>query len=1040
MFRSFFIQKPVFNQIIPSNWSEVACRAVHAAKCMGIKTVIVYYNKDGALLHLKNTYASHNLASCPLGELYLQIYKFIKIALNKECETFSSGYGLLSEGEDFLKEIAAKDLVCVGPSMSCTNNLDRGIVCPFMIKSTKKTQTQVTNNKEEATKAFRVIKDEMDLTSMGKGISAEKMIGQAKIIGIQVLADKYGNCVYLPEKGYLLWDHKQNLNEECTDESLDHKMRRKMGKQVRSLIGYSILESKYANEEIIVLKENENKNELKKKYQKKNPQIKTQNKNRNNNNNEKENTTTKRVKGRNGLIFKNGKNDFRKNDSHLNNKKPIDIIPLQLGSKVFTYNIVSSTQITDTIKSTKGKLDNNPISLIHAKSSSGVALPENGDLIGTLIIKVGENQKLQVKGGFTTKSKERRQIPLTINQNNDRRLPQDVRKQGSKLTKIDQIEIDISDWKEGKYIFDYNKGISVERDGKIFKMPSFELSYFFKRKLAQSTGIYIGHYTNFDLEDTRLLMLSDEQFKRELIKIKVLNKEGTELQLLTEEDIYYLDGLIIKKDGSVVTIDQSNKSDYSNLQNFLDHSVPPEIETNVHKGKTVLITGGSGYIATVVIRDLLRHGSKVIIIDRVIREMEEISKLQDVTIIEGNIEDNQLLKKTFQKYPIDSIVNLAADIEAGFSMREPAKFIYNNVIVNALNLYDHTPTKAGHTVFASSAGVYDGKDGGKLKEDHGVNPQNPYGETKLLMEKVMANYSSRKGIKFAALRFFNVAGATKWLGCVHGEKHIGRESHIIPILLENILGRKELNGESVRKFSIFGNDYATRDGTNIRSYIHIQDLSNGIIKALARTYAHGENIIANLGSERAMSNLEVYKTAQKVTGINKKPIFSDRRPGDPDSLDADWSKAKRQLGWKPLFSDIQRIILDALQYAEKVKSTRIPRATKSNPEKTEPLYLRKILIAVESNTVISKELKYEILFRTFIDSLYNPSIKDHNKQPQLYQAGKALRAIQQEIILSVYQNKQFFHQLKSYSLPKTERGDSLLKIKNYLIIEIKIFK
>ncbi|KAJ6238777.1 aldose 1-epimerase [Anaeramoeba flamelloides] len=272
MFRSFSILKPVFNKILIANGGEVACRVVHTAKRMGIKTVAVYSDRDRDSQHLTNADEAINLGSGTSGESYFQINKIIKLATSKGCEAIHPGYGLLSESEDFLNEMSAKDLVHIGPNMSLDNGtIPRNVVLssgvnpipgsvsevgtvenvlelgqeigyPILIKSAQKTITHVANNEEEATKAFRMIKDEMGLTSKDKGILVEKMIERAKIVGVQVLADKYGGCVYLPGKGHSFWNNKQSLKEQFARMTLDYKTRRTMGEQACSLmksIGYN---------------------------------------------------------------------------------------------------------------------------------------------------------------------------------------------------------------------------------------------------------------------------------------------------------------------------------------------------------------------------------------------------------------------------------------------------------------------------------------------------------------------------------------------------------------------------------------------------------------------------------------------------------------------------------------------------------------------------------------------------------------------------------------------------------------------------------
>ena len=321
--------------------------------------------------------------------------------------------------------------------------------------------------------------------------------------------------------------------------------------------------------------------------------------------------------------------------------------------------------------------------------------------------------------------------------------------------------------------------------------------------------------------------------------------------------------------------------------------------------KTVLLTGGAGYIGSHMNKYLAVKGFRTVIFDNLVKGHKEFVKWGE--LVEGDLLKTNDLDALFQKYQIDAVVHFAALSYVGESVTDPAKY-YKNNITGTQNLLDSMLKHSVKTmVFSSTAATYGIPEKMPIKEDAYTSPINPYGHTKLAIEWMLADYSKAYELKYCALRYFNAAGADP--AAEIGEWH-DPETHLIPIVLDAALGKRE-------SITIFGNDYATKDGTNIRDYIHVNDLASAHLLALDYLSNGGKSDVFNLGTGQGYSNKEIVDQAKKITGVDFKVELGDRRPGDPDELVADSSKARSILKWKPEYSDLQNIISTAWNWHQK---------------------------------------------------------------------------------------------------------------------------
>ncbi len=324
--------------------------------------------------------------------------------------------------------------------------------------------------------------------------------------------------------------------------------------------------------------------------------------------------------------------------------------------------------------------------------------------------------------------------------------------------------------------------------------------------------------------------------------------------------------------------------------------------------KNILVTGGLGYIGSHTVKELKRNNYNVIVIDNLSHGSEKL-KIKGVHYYIADFSDINVLNEIHSKFKIDAILHLAAYIEVDKSMYFPERFFENNVC-KSLKLVNFMIQKGiKYLVFSSSAAVYGNPKKVPVKENDETKPINPYGESKLMFEKMLEWFSKLKDIKFVALRYFNVAGCDP-------EYEIGpiaKETHLIPIAIKCAINNKE--------FHLFGNDYPTKDGTCIRDYIHVCDIANAHIKALEYLFNENKSEIFNVGYGHGYSVLEVIKTVEKVTNKKIKIIITNRRPGDPAEIVADNSKIKKILKWVPKYDNLNLIIKHTYEW--EIKSKRL---------------------------------------------------------------------------------------------------------------------
>ena len=334
----------------------------------------------------------------------------------------------------------------------------------------------------------------------------------------------------------------------------------------------------------------------------------------------------------------------------------------------------------------------------------------------------------------------------------------------------------------------------------------------------------------------------------------------------------------------------------------------------------VLVTGGAGYIGSVVADELLQAGYAVVVFDNLSRGHRQAVP-KDAELVVGDLADRGALDGLFQSRAFDAVMHFAALIEAGESMKAPEQFFRNNT-ANALTLVE-AMLDAGvkHLVFSSTAALYGNPERTPIEEEDLLRPTNAYGESKLLMERMLAWFHQIHGLRYASLRYFNAAGASR---PDKGEAH-RPETHLIPRILQVALGRAE-------HVNVFGTDYPTADGTCVRDYIHVGDLARAHLLALNALQKHDLEkhapekhdsetapanfapLVYNLGNGQGFSVREVVEVARKVTGHPIPVIESPRRAGDPAVLIASSEKIRRELGWQPRFEDLQSIIESAWQW------------------------------------------------------------------------------------------------------------------------------
>ena len=309
----------------------------------------------------------------------------------------------------------------------------------------------------------------------------------------------------------------------------------------------------------------------------------------------------------------------------------------------------------------------------------------------------------------------------------------------------------------------------------------------------------------------------------------------------------------------------------------------------------ILLTGGAGYIGSHLVRALAAAGHSCIVYDNLSKGHAQ--SLTQADLIVADVADGEALRVALRENAIDAVVHLAAFIEAGESMQKPEKYFRNNTIIGLTLLEAMRETGVKKLVFSSTAAVYGEPKTVPIPEESELSPINPYGASKLCVEYMLRAYAAAYGFGVVSLRYFNVAGA-------HPDGDIGEahtpETHLIPLVLQVAAGTRP-------HISVFGDDYATPDGTCVRDYIHVCDLADAHVLAVAAA-TEGKVKVYNLGNGEGFSVLEVIQTCRQVTGQVIPSVLSPRRPGDPDRLVASSQRATEELGWQPKYPYLKEIV------------------------------------------------------------------------------------------------------------------------------------
>lgn len=313
----------------------------------------------------------------------------------------------------------------------------------------------------------------------------------------------------------------------------------------------------------------------------------------------------------------------------------------------------------------------------------------------------------------------------------------------------------------------------------------------------------------------------------------------------------------------------------------------------------ILVTGGAGYIGSHTVAELLDLGEEVVVLDNL--QTGHKGALLGGKLYEGDLRDKELLSKLFSENKIDAVIHFAANSLVGESMQNPGKYYDNNVFGTLSLLEAMKDAGVSKIVFSSTAATYGEPEKVPIEEGDRTEPTNVYGETKLMMERMMSWFDKVLGIKYVSLRYFNAAGAHE-SGKI-GEDH-RPESHLIPLVLQTALKQRP-------HIAVFGEDYATPDGTCVRDYIHVSDLADAHVRAVNYLREGNDSNIFNLGNGQGFSVKEVIETARKVTGLDIPVVTEPRRAGDPAILVASSDKARSVLGWSPKCTQLEDIISGA---------------------------------------------------------------------------------------------------------------------------------
>lgn len=316
----------------------------------------------------------------------------------------------------------------------------------------------------------------------------------------------------------------------------------------------------------------------------------------------------------------------------------------------------------------------------------------------------------------------------------------------------------------------------------------------------------------------------------------------------------------------------------------------------------VLVTGGAGYIGSIVTEELVRDGHDVVVYDSLYKGHRG-AVVRGAKFVRADLADGEALRETFRANNIEAVIHMAADSLVGESVINPAKYYRSNVTLGLMLLDAMLECGVKKIVFSSTAATYGEPEKQPIEESDPTNPTNPYGETKLAFERALHWYGGAQGLRYASLRYFNAAGATEYCG-----EHHDPETHLIPILLQAAMGKRS-------QVEIYGDDYPTRDGTCVRDYIHVVDLARAHILAL--DILSDRSAIYNLGcGGDGYTVKEVIDTARRVTGRDIPVRVGPRRAGDPAVLVASSATIRRELGWQPERQSLEVIIDSAWKWLQ----------------------------------------------------------------------------------------------------------------------------
>lgn len=342
--------------------------------------------------------------------------------------------------------------------------------------------------------------------------------------------------------------------------------------------------------------------------------------------------------------------------------------------------------------------------------------------------------------------------------------------------------------------------------------------------------------------------------------------------------------------------------DILNLVNLLEKSCF-YINRGEKMSKNILVIGGAGYIGSHTVNMLKKNGYNPIIYDNLSKGYMEVAKILDVKLIEGDLGDRVKLKEVFENEKIEAVMHFAAFIEVGESVVKPAEY-YNNNVVKVIELLNQMiESNVKYFVFSSTAATFGEPKEKKINENHSQLPINPYGQSKLMVEKILKDYDKAYGLKSVILRYFNACGSDKE-GLI-GESHIP-ETHLIPLILQAASGKRE-------SIKIFGDDYNTKDGTCIRDFIHVYDLARAHILGMEKMLSKNRSLDYNLGSGEGYSVKEIIEKVKEVTKKEFKIEIVEKREGDPAILVADSDKAMKELNWSVDYS-LEEIIESAWKW------------------------------------------------------------------------------------------------------------------------------